>query len=118
MQKRGKHTGEGRRTGEEQRGGRSERSRAEKDRRGVERKEKRSRAEGGEKETLSYIGPNAAVPISDVSLNKLPLFQSAAIQLISNVVVPVCGISGINLPLSVTTTLNTTLVNSLACKLT
>ena len=98
MQKRGKHTEEGRRTGEEQSGG------------GLER----SRAEGEEKETLSYIGPNAAVPVSSISLNKLPLFQSVTIQPISNTTVPVCGISEINLSLSQTTTLSTTTVNSLA----
>ena len=104
MQKRGKHTGEGRRTGEEQSGGGG----------GLER----SRAEGEEKETLSYIGPNAAVSVIDISLNKLPLFQSVTIQPISNATVPICGISGINLSLSQTTTLSSTLVNSLAFKLT
>ena len=61
----------------------------------------RSRAEGEEKETLSYIGPNVVIPVSSISLNKLSLFQSAELQPISNGAIEVCGISGINLSLSV-----------------
>ena len=32
----------------------------------------RSKAEGEEKETLSYIGPISAVSVSGISLNRLP----------------------------------------------
>ena len=45
----------------------------EEDRRGAKRKEKRSKAKGEEKETLSYIGPIIVVPINGISLNKLSL---------------------------------------------
>ena len=62
MRKRGKHTEEGRRTGEEQRRrGEEDRKRAEEESGGGT---EMSRAKG--EETLSYIGPIVAVPVSDI----------------------------------------------------
>ena len=93
-------------------------SRAEEDGRGVERKEKRSRVKGEEKETLSYIGPISTVPVSGISLNKLPLSQFAAFPAIQMPLFQFAAYPMSNLPMSHTATLSTNSVNSLACKLT
>ena len=55
----------------------------------------RSRAEG--EETLSYIGPITAIPVSGIIIYQIATVPVCSISGNSNVVVPVCGISGIQI---------------------
>ena len=94
-----------------EREGGPERSRAEEDRRGVERKEKRSRAEG--EKTLSYITPIAVVSVSDIITYQIAAVPICGISGNSNAVILVYGIFGIQ----IAAICRITLVNSLTCKL-